>query len=680
MCILALLTVSCGADHYMKKGEKFLAIGEYYDAAAEFKTAYNKTPTKERAKRGQRARKLAYCYDRINSTAKAIASYRNVIRYKQDSIDTHQSLARMLMKAGSYKEAAKEYQLVLDTLPDNQQAMTGLLSAQTAQEEKDAGSRYIVKKVDIFNSRRADYSPMLFGDEYDQLYFTSTRNEAEGDELSGITGTKAGDIFYSQKDETGKWQRPETIESGLNSEYDEGACCFSPDQRMMYLTQCTTDPNYPRYATIVTSNRSDAAWSKPTPLEISSDTLSSYAHPAVSPDGLWLYFTSDMPGGKGGYDIWRIRLTSAGLGGAENLGEPINTEGDEMFPTFRPNGDLYFSSNGHKGLGGLDIYIATVDPKTHKFKIEHPGYPLNSQADDFGMTFEGPHNRGFFSSNRGDARGWDHIYSFEKPEIIQTVKGWVYEMEGYELPDALVYMVGSDGTNLKLNVKGDGSFTQVIQPGVDYIMLATCKGFLNHKEELRVEPVQESKEYVLQFPLASIRVPVLIDNIFYDFDKYTLRPESVTALDELVKLLNENPNVTIELSAHCDYKGSSEYNKTLSQKRAEAVVNYLIEHGIARDRLSPVGYGKEKPKTIRKKLTEKYPWLKEGDVLTEDFIKKLDPEKQEICNQLNRRTEFIVLRITYGMYDEKGNLKNPPKAQEQTNEDINEKELYFEFE
>ncbi len=680
MCILALLTVSCGADHYMKKGEKFLAIGEYYDAAAEFKTAYNKTPTKEREKRGQRARKLAYCYDRINSTAKAIAAYRNVIRYKQDSIDTHQSLARMLMKAGSYKEAAKEYQLVLDTLPDNQQAMTGLLSAQTAQEEKDAGSRYIVKKVDIFNSRRADYSPMLFGDEYDQLYFTSTRNEAEGDELSGITGTKAGDIFYSQKDETGKWQRPETIESGLNSEYDEGACCFSPDQRMMYLTQCTTDPNYPRYATIVTSNRSDAAWSKPTPLKISSDTLSSYAHPAVSPDGLWLYFTSDMPGGKGGYDIWRIRLTSAGLGGAENLGEPINTEGDEMFPTFRPNGDLYFSSNGHKGLGGLDIYIATVDPKTHKFKIEHPGYPLNSQADDFGMTFEGPHNRGFFSSNRGDARGWDHIYSFEKPEIIQTVKGWVYEMEGYELPDALVYMVGSDGTNLKLNVKGDGSFTQVIQPGVDYIMLATCKGFLNHKEELRVEPVQESKEYVLQFPLASIRVPVLIDNIFYDFDKYTLRPESVTALDELVKLLNENPNVTIELSAHCDYKGSSEYNKTLSQKRAEAVVNYLIEHGIARDRLSPVGYGKEKPKTIRKKLIEKYPWLKEGDVLTEDFIKKLDPEKQEICNQLNRRTEFIVLRITYGMYDEKGNLKNPPKAQEQTNEDINEEELYFEFE
>lgn len=667
ICITMLLTASCGADHYMKKGEKYLALGEYYDAAAEFKTAYNKTSPKDKDKRGERAKKLAGCYDRINSTQKAIAAYRNTIRYNKADIETHLSFARVLMKNGSYKEAAKEFQLVLDSLPDNELAKTGLLSAQTAQAEKEAGSRYIVKKMDVFNSRRADYSPMLFGDEYDQLYFTSTRNEAEGDELSGITGTKAGDIFVSQKDDKGKWGKPEAIVSGLNTEFDEGACCFTPDQSQMYLTQCTTDPNYPRYATIVTSNRSDAAWGKASALEITRDTLSSYAHPAISPDGQWLYFTSDMPGGKGGYDIWRVRLTSNGLGGVENLGEPVNTPGNEMFPTFRPNGDLYFSSDGHKGLGGLDIYIAKVDKRTKKFVLEHPGYPLNSYGDDFGMTFEGPHNRGYFSSNRGDGRGWDHIYSFEKPEVIQTVKGWVYEMDGYELPDALVYMIGSDGTNLKLNVKGDGSFTQVISPNVDYMMLATCKGFLNHKEELRVKPVTESEEYVLQFPLASIRVPVLIDNIFYDFDKYSLRPESTKALDELIKLLNENPNVTIELSAHCDYKGSAEYNKTLSQKRAEAVVNYLIEHGIAKDRLSPVGYGKEKPKTIRKKLTEKYPWLKEGDVLTEEFIKKLDKDKQEICNQLNRRTEFIVLRITYGMFDENGNLKTPPKAKEQDN-------------
>ena len=677
--VLSCLLMSCGADRNMKKGEKLLAIGEYYDAAEQFKQAYSRTPAKERDERGKRALKMAICYEKINATPKAIAAYRNVIRYKQDYIETHLSLARLLLKSGSYKEAAREFQMVLDSLPDNQLAKEGLKSAQSAPEIKQLGSRYTVKKMDVFNSRRADYSPMLCGDEYNQLFFTSTRNEAQGDELSGITGAKAGDIFFSQKDDKGKWGKPQTIDSGLNTEYDEGACCFSPDQRVMYLTQCVTDPSYPRYATIMTSNRADAAWGKPSLLEITRDTLSCYADPAVSPDGEWLYFVSDMPGGKGGLDIWRIRLTAAGLGGVENLGDPINTEGNEMFPTFRPNGDLYFSSDGHAGMGGLDIFIAKVG-SDGKYKLEHPGYPLNSQGDDFGCTFEGAHNKGFFSSNRGDGRGWDHIYSFENPEIMQTLKGWVYEMDGYELPAAQVYMVGDDGTNLKLSVKGDGSFEQVIEPGVNYILLAACKGFLNHKEELRVEPVSESKEYTLQFPLASIRVPVLIDNIFYDFDKATLRPESATSLDELVKLLTENPNVTIELSAHADYRGSAEYNKRLSQKRAESVVNYLIEHGIPQDRLTPKGYGVEKPKTIRKKLTEKYPWLKEDDVLTEDFIKKLDDkEKEEICNQLNRRTEFIVLRTTYGMFDDKGQLKTLPKSKPSSKKNAEEDDGFFIF-
>lgn len=669
--ILLLGFVSCGADRNIKKGDKYLSLGEYYDAAEQYKQAYRRIPPKERKARGQVSKKIALANDYINSSAKAIAAYRNVIRYHQDSPETHLKLAKNLMKQGQYRDAAKEYQIVLDSVPGNKAAKEGLLAASEAPAEKKNASKYIVKKMDVFNSRRSDYSPMLFGDQYDQLYFTSTRNEAQGDELSGITGVKPGDIFYSEKDDKGHWGRPQTIESGLNTEFDEGTPAFSPDGREMYITQCTTDPSYPRYAKIAVSNRADASWGKATPLEISRDTLSSFAHPAISPDGNWLYFVSDMPGGKGGLDIWRVRLIGGTTGGVENLGEPINTPDDEEFPTFRPNGNLYFSSNGHGGLGGLDIFIAKVG-KDHKFHLEHPGYPLNSQGDDFGCTFEGPHNRGFFSSNRGDARGWDHIYSFELPEIVQTVKGWVYEMEGYELPAAQVYMVGDDGTNLKLSVKGDGSFEQVIKPGVDYIMLASCKGYLNHKEELKVDSVSESKEYTLQFPLASIRVPVMIDNIFYDFDKATLRPESKKALDELVKLLNDNPNVTIELSAHCDYKGPAEYNKKLSQERANNVVAYLTEHGIAKDRLTPVGYGKEKPKTVRKKLTEKYPWLKENDVLTEDFIKKLDKDKQEICNQLNRRTEFIVLRTTYGMFDEKGNLKNPPKPkpqEEKSNDD-----------
>ena len=658
-CVTLMLT-SCGVDRNIKKGEKHLSLGEYYDAANQFKTAYQRTSPKDRRLRGELSLKMAECYERISSSQRAIAAYRNVIRYKQDNGETHKHLADNLMKEGSYSEAVKEYRIALDSIPNNQLIAQELQAASIAASVKERGSKYIVKRMDVFNSRRQDYSPMLFGDKYEQLYFTSTRNEAKGDELSGITGAKAGDIFLSEKDDKGKWSTPKAIESALNTEADEGTPAFSVDGREMYITQCLTDPSNPRYAQISVSNRSDAAWGKANKLEISRDTLSSFAHPAVSPDGNWLYFTSDMPGGKGGFDIWRVRLTGGTTGGVENLGEPINTPGDEEFPTFRPNGDLYFSSNGHGGLGGLDIFIAKVG-NDRRYHLEHLGYPLNSQGDDFGMTFEGIHNRGFFSSNRGDGRGWDHIYSFELPEIIQTVKGWVYEMDGYELPAAQIFMVGDDGTNKKLAVKGDGSFEQEIKPGVNYIFLATCNGYLNHKEEIKVGNVDDSKVYTLQFALAGINVPVLIDNIFYDFDKATLRPESEKALDALVNLLKENPNVTIELSAHTDYLGSADYNKRLSQRRADAVVAYLTAHGIVRDRLTPVGYGKERPKKIRKKVTEKYPWLKENDVLTEDFIKKLDKEKQEIANQLNRRTEFTVLRTTYGMFDEKGNLKQQPK-------------------
>lgn len=645
-----LLIMGCGADAAMRKGDKFFALGEYYDAATQYKKAYSQTKSKEKPLRGQRALKMADCYRRINYTQKAIASYNNAVRYKQVDSTALLHLGRLQLKNGSYKEAEKTFVMLQDSMPQNILVKNGLQSARMAPKWKSEAqySGYTVKKQELFNSRRAEYSPVLAGDDYSQLYFSSTRNQAKGDELSGITGTKNADIFFSQKDDKGKWSKPEPIESELNTELDEGACAFTPDSKTMYLTLCKTDPSYPRFAQIATAQRSDASWSKATPIEITKDTLSTFAHPAVSPDGMWLYFVSDMPGGMGGYDIWRIQMTSHGLIGLENLGAPINTPGNEMFPTFRPNGELYFSSDGHPGFGGLDVFIAKPD-STH-WELEHPGAPLNSAGDDFGMTFEGLHNRGYFCSNRGDARGWDHIYSFEKQEVVQTVKGWVYEKDGYELPEALVYMVGNDGTNLKLSVKGDGSFTEYIKPGVDYVFLGTCKGYLNHTEELRVEPVLESEEYVLQFPLASITAPVLIDNIFYDFDKATLRPESTEALDKLISLLNENPNVTIELSAHTDYRGSASYNERLSQRRAESVVNYLIEHGIAEDRLSPMGYGKMKPKVIKRKLTEKYPWLKEGDVLTEEFIRALDDEeKQEICNQLNRRTEFIVLRTTYGM-------------------------------
>ena len=601
-----------------------------------------------------RAFMLGECYRHIGFTQKAMAAYLSAIRNKVPDSLAYLHLAQQQLKAGQYKQAEQNFQQYLTFDPGNELAHSGLLSCELGPQWKVKPNQYKVKKETFFNSRRSDYSPMLVGDDADVLVLSSTRNDAEGDDISGITGLKFGDLFSSRKNERGKWQPVEVIEGEVNTVYDEGASCLSPDGKTMYFTRCSSDPDYPRYAEIWKSQRSDASWGKPTKCDISRDTLSSFAHPAVSPDGEWLYFVSDFPGGEGGLDIWRTRILSNGFGGMENLGRPINTSGDEMFPVFRPNGDLYFSSDGHPGMGGLDIFIAHEDSLRGTI-VENQQFPLNSSADDFGMTFEGVHNRGFFSSSRNDAKGWEHIYSFECPEILQTVTGWVYEKDGYELPEALVYMVGNDGTNLKLSVKGDGSFTQVLKPGVDYVLLGTCKGYLNVKNEIRVEQSEESEDYTLQFPLPPINVPVLIDNIFYEFDRADLTPESTEALDKLVVMMNENPTITIELSAHCDYRGNDEYNQRLSQRRAESVVRYLIQHDIAADRLTAVGYGESRPKVISKKLAETLlagnpkVEVQENDTLTEAFIRNVkNEEEQEVLNALNRRTEFRVLRTTYG--------------------------------
>lgn len=688
-----MLAASCDEASIEKKGDKALALGEYYVAGEYYRRAYSKTPAKEKEHRGRRALKMARCFNHINNTTKALGGYRNAVRYGTILAADRIDYARALLKNGEYKTALAEFQPLLDSLDNDTTTLNerhsrytpeqaavlvknGIISATNAPQWKQEGSAYSVKRMDFFNSRRDDYSPCLGGEDNDKLYFSSTRNDAEGDELSGVTGMKASDIFVSEKDDKGKWSKPEPVASGLNTAYDEGACCISADGKEMYLTQCTFEDAAPRYAKIMISNRADASWGQAKEFHLTRDTLSAFAHPAISPDSEWLYFVSDMPGGLGGLDIWRTRIMNGMAMGVENVGEPINTPGNEMFPTFRPNGDLYFSSDGHPGMGGLDIFIYKDST------LIHPGYPLNSQADDFGMTFEGAYNRGYFSTSRNDGRGNDHIWWFENPEAVQLIKGVIYEMDGYGLPDAEAYIVGSDGTNQHSLVKSDGSFEYVAKPGTDYIILGTCGGFLNHKEEVTVPAdVKDSETYSLLFPLANISVPVLIDNIFYEFGKARLLPSSAHALDSLVTMLNDNPNITIELSAHTDFRGSNEFNQKLSQQRAESVVNYLISKGIAADRLTPVGYGEENPKRIRKKVADHYPWLNEGDVLTEEFISKLKPDEQETANALNRRTEFKVLRTTYNMFDENGNLKNIPKPRKPQVEEepASEDEFYFDF-
>ncbi len=642
---------SCGFGTYMKKGDECYSRGEYNDAADYYRRAYAKVKPKDKETRGQVSWKMANCYKMINYASRARGGYVNALRYGYPDSTAMLYQGQVELKLGRYNEARESFDSYLELAPDDKLAVVGRQSTDLLPKWRDNPTRYIVKKDKLFNGRRADYSPAFAGEDAGTIYFTSTRNEATGTDLNPITGMKSADIFVAKVDEFGKWQKPELLESEVNSEYEDGACCFSPDGNTMYFTRCIQKTNGPAYAQIYSSQRTGASWGSPVACELTKDSLSSYAHPAVDPTGRYLYFASDMYGGFGGTDIWRAEILPSGFGPVENLGESINTPGMEMFPTFNTKGELYFSSDGHPGMGGLDIFVAVEDSAGH-WTIENLRSPVNSSADDFGMAFEYGKQRGYFSSNRGDGRGWDHLYSFELPEFGYRLTGWVYDRDAYELPNADVIVIGDDGTNQKYTTKRDGSFTCQLEVNTNYVLLATCRGYLNYKHELSTDTAQMDINYELEFPLASITRPVRIDNIFYEFDKATLTPESEKSLDELINLLNDNPNVTIELSSHCDYRGNDAYNERLSQRRAESVVGYLVSGGIAGDRLQAKGYGESQPVVVTRRIAKEYDFLPQDSTLTEEYILKLPEEQQEICNALNRRTEFKVLRTTYNLYED----------------------------
>lgn len=665
-CLLSLLGLTACNTAKLSTAIEQYKRGEYFEATQTLKRVYRKTDARaEREKKGEVAWYMGLCYEKLMVPAQATSGFKNAQRYGWDDNSLLLHLAQAQHREGKYRDALASYQQYLDIVPGDPVAEAGVESCLKAQEWKEASSRYEVKRFTPANGRRADFSPAVWGDKDEVLYYTSSSDKSTGDERSPITGTKYCDIWRVAKDEKGKWGRPELLE-GINTSGDEGTPCFSSDGNTMYYTAAGGEG---QIATphIYASTRSDASWAKGTMLKVGNDTLSVIAHPAVSPDGKWLYFVSNMPGGEGGLDLWRAQLrTSTDIAFIENLGPAVNTPGDEMFPTFSPDGILYFSTNSRETLGGLDIYSARQD-EWDQWHLEHLGPPINSSGDDFGMTFcrslEATDNNtgsmhtvekvadqmGYFSSNRQQGKGYDNIFSFLLPSIKVRITGYVMDAEGEPLPEAIVRVVGRNGMNFKSLTKPDGSYLATIDRSTEYVMMAGKQGFLNRKAQFTSDPAEEDADYEVDFYLPSIEVPVLIDNIFYDYNKATLREESYPSLDDLVQLLNDNPYCAIELSAHTDRVGGQPFNLDLSQRRAESVVDYLVSQGIDPDRLTPVGYGKAEPKVVDDKLHEKYEFLPEGQELNEDFVNTLDDEQREVADQINRRTEFRVLTTTWGI-------------------------------
>ncbi|MBD5253332.1 MAG: OmpA family protein [Barnesiella sp.] len=645
LSLMTLVASSCGTAK-LKTADEQMARGEYFDAAKTYRKVYNKLKAREqRSERGVVAFRMAECYRALGQDARAAAAYQNAIRYGYPDSMAILRMAQCLHGDGKYDRAVKSYEDFLALAPDDATALNGLAGARKAQDIKKNPTRYVVKNAKLFNSRRADFSPM-FND--DVLYFTTTNEKVTGTNRSEITGMKRSDVWMAKKNERGDWQRPEPVEGELNSEMDEGIVSFTSDGSTMYLTRARREPNRTTGVEIWTSQRSDAKWSAPVKFDVINDTVASFGHPAVSPSGTYLYFTSDMPG-EGGKDLWRINLKER-AGSLENLGKAINTPGDEVFPYMLTDSILFFASDGHPGLGGLDLFRATLTP-SGGWLVENMGAPINSEGDDFGITYATPSREaGFFSSNRGDGNGRDHIYSFELPDLKILISGWVLDKDEEPVPNAVIRIVGDDGSNQRAIARPDGSFSFPLQRGVRYVMLAGAKGYLNARQQFTSDSAEEDAEYNIDFILASVNKPNILENIFYDYDKATLRPESKSALDELVGLLNDNPNITVEMASHTDRHGSEEYNIDLSGRRAKSVIDYLIEAGIAPDRLQFQGYGKSRPKVITKRLAREFPQFPEGTMLDENFIETLSEEDQAVADQINRRTEFQVLSTDYQMF------------------------------
>ena len=681
LLVAILLLPGCSVQKKIKRADRKFAIGEYYTAGDIYKQCYSRLSTKkDRELKGYVAYRQGECYRLINNQ-RATNAYNNALRCKYQLKDSTVYLhyAQALQYQGKYKDAIKNYELYLEKHPDNYVAQAGKYACGKIDEWKKQGSRYKTSEAKEFNQKRtSNFAPMFIGSNTDALMFTSNRQEKQKGGTkklkrpSNVTGQQLFQLYQTRKNAAGEWedivlaeglygeqggegdqQNDSTEEKGGKTNAEMGVCSFSRDGRMMFFTYSKPINGKDLGAKIYSSERASGEWSEAQEVKLFADSSITVGHPALNPTGDTLYFVSDAPGGVGGKDIWFAELEGDEWINPQPLGAGINTTADEMYPYVHEDGTLYFSSNGQPGYGGLDIFKATRDT-TYKdsvvWVIFNMGAPFNGIGDDFGITFAGNTQNGFFSSNKGDKKGFDKIYQFWLPEMEFIAEGTVRDEQGEPIADAKLRIVGSDGTNSRVNARRDGTYKIKLNKEVKYVMLATARGYLNAKEQWDTKGLKDSKTYTLDFALSPISRPVKMENIFYEFGRWELTQASEKEMDGLIKLLNDNPNITIELSAHTDMKGNEEFNQELSQKRAQACCDYLIKKGIEKERLTPVGYGKSKPVVADKALNKQYPFIPVDQALDEEFILKLKSDQQEICNQINRRTEFKVIKTTYKLY------------------------------
>ncbi|WP_439184178.1 PorE family type IX secretion system protein [Carboxylicivirga taeanensis] len=637
-----LLLSGCIGGSKLGNANKAYLIGEYDRAAEQFKKAYKKENNKYT--KGEISYYLGECYRKTNKPKKASLQYARAVRYNYEMADAGLYLGDCYLAAQKYEEAIEAYEEYLQKEPLDKRAHNGIASCKLAMNDS-IETRYTLTKLKTVNhTRYSDFSPGYASTNYDQIYFSSMRTEKKKRRKSRITGQGGSNIYMAKIDAKGEWTEPELLDEAVNSEFDEGSATMSANGKEMFFTRCRYDNEQPRSAEMYMVSRSGGKWGEAVQIEVGGDSLL-VAHPAISNDGETLYFVSDMPGGFGGKDIWKTtKSNEGGWGQPVNMGSVINTAGDEVFPSVRMDGSLYFSSNAHIGYGGLDIYRAAYNDEKQYWEVHNLGRPLNSEGDDFGIAFKGMEEAGLLSSSRGSSRAVDNIYEFTLPKLEFSLKGMVYSEKNDEpVADAYLRLIGTDGTNVKLSVREDGSFGAKLAPKTEYVFMVAAKGYFNHKHKLSTVGLGNNKEFNIEVGMLPMEDAIVLKNIQFEKEKYELNKDAQQELNRLAAILNLNTSIILDIKAHASGEGSASEALQLSQKRAESVMNYLQTKGIPAERLSVNGVGNAEPVTVTKRQAQKASFLKEGDVLTDQFIRRIrGNSNREVAHSLNRRIEFLI--------------------------------------
>jgi len=611
--VMALSTLFSGCNKYtMKDAESMRERKQYYMAAEIYsKVAASGKETKEI--KDEALLKSAECYRKANDFKKAKRAYEKILRKDPKNSDALYYMGLITMweaaeqtNLDAYKNARKYFTKYLDEVPGDESVKRKVESCDSAESWMTQESRFVVNNFREANTKWCDFSPMIADKKDNLIYFASDRELGiNKKKMYGGSGNFYVDIWSIEKEKAKrgveKWGTPALIPGQVNNKFNDGVHDFDRRYSTIYFTRCNGVDGKQLYCKIYEAKKIGNEWVDVTVLPFCENDSANFAHPTLSTDGSKLFFSSDMQGGEGGYDLYVVNFVKRGKTWSDpiNLGKTINTDKDEVFPYYSFHDDhLYFSSNGHVGLGGLDI-LKSQGSGTEWTQPENLKYPLNSGGDDFGITFTNSDpNKGYFTSNRQGGRGCDDIYEFKINPLVFKLVGTVTDCKtGLPLPNALVEITNDkDTSKISFRTDLDGNYdTLVLKEFTTYEIKVTNREayyFDGEPRTISTVGLKKSKLFIEDFCLNPQLDFKRVLPIFYRLDKADIDPPAAAVLaDSLLPLLLQYPKIRIELGSHTDCRSSYAYNISLSQRRADSAVAFLVSKGVDKRRIVAKGYG-----------------------------------------------------------------------------------------